>query len=159
MTRPEPLQPAYDFSPAPEPVRLLQGSAELEWRDNRCSGTADVLLQFLPSPRVILHAEIQSAPGTAFRFCFDESGDRSFSFNGQKVEGFRVKCQPHDDILELNWMPRFEPVALNDMHSKTSVVAIFHLFNFPDFRGGQHQEAAPEGCTLLPSSAAKRVSI
>ncbi|MEA9481248.1 hypothetical protein VC290_12805 [Xanthomonas campestris] len=149
MSRPEPLQPAYDFSPAPEPVRLLQGSAELEWRDNRCSGTADVLLQFLPSPRVVLHAEIQSAPGAAFRFCFDESGDRSLSFNGQKVEGFRVKCQSHDDILELNWMPRFEPVALSDMHSKTSVAAIFHLFNFPDFRGGQHQKAAPAGCALL----------
>lgn len=150
MSRPEPLQPAYDFSPAPEPVRLLQGSAELEWRDNnRCSGTADVLLQFLPSPRVILHAEIQGAPGAAFRFCFDESGDRSLSFNGQKVEGFRVKCQAHDDILELNWMPRFEPVALSDMHSKTSVAAIFHLFNFPDFRGGQHQKAAPAGCALL----------
>jgi hypothetical protein len=149
MSRPEPLQPAYDFSPAPEPVRLLQGSAELEWWDNTCSGTADVLLQFLPSPRVILHAEIQSAPGAAFRFCFDESGDRSLSFNGQKVEGFRVKCQAHDDILELNWMPRFEPVALSDMHSKTSVAAIFHLFNFPDFRGGQHQKAAPAGCALL----------
>lgn len=149
MSRPEPLRPAYDFSPAPEPVCLLQGSAELEWRDNRCSGTADVLLQFLPSPRVILHAKIQGAPGAALRFCFDESGDRSLSFNGQKVEGFRVKCKAHDDILELNWMPRFEPVALSDMHSKTSVAAIFHLFNFPDFRGGQHQKAAPAGCALL----------
>lgn len=150
MNRPEPLQPAYDFSPAPEPVRLLQGPAELEWRDKSYSGNANVLLQFLPSPRVILYAKLQGATeASAFRFCFDESGDRSLSFNGQKIEGFRAKCKAHDDILELNWLPRFEPVALCDMHSKTSVVAIFHLFNFPDFRGGQYQDTAPAGCALL----------
>jgi len=35
------------------------------------------------------------------------------------------------------------------MQSKTSVAAIFHLFNFPYFWGGQHQKAAPAGCALL----------
>jgi len=69
MNRPEPLQPAYDFSPAPEPVRLLHGSAELEWRDKSYSGNADVLLQFLPSPRVTLHASLQGVTEVeAFRF-------------------------------------------------------------------------------------------
>lgn len=150
MNRPEPLQSAYDFSPAPEPVRLLHGSAELEWRDKSYSGNADVLLQFLPSPRVTLHASLQGATeAEAFRFCFDESGNRSLSFNGQKIEGFLVKSKAHDAILELNWMPQFEPVELCDMQSKTSVAAIFHLFNFPDFRGGQHQKSAPAGCALL----------
>lgn len=150
MNQVGPLQPAYDFSPAPKPVRLLQGTAELEWRDKSYSGNADVLLQFLPSPRVTLHASLRGATeADAFRFCFDESEDQSLSFNGQKVEGFRVKSNAHDAILELHWMPRFEPLALSDMHSKTSVAAIFHLFNFPDFRGGQHQTSAPAGCALL----------
>jgi len=133
----------------------------LEWRDKIYSGNANVLLQFLPSPRVILHAKLQGATkASAFRFCFDESGDRSLSFNGQKIEGFRAKCKAYDDILELNWMPRFEPVALSDMHSKTSVAATFHLFNFPDFRGGQHQKAAPAGCALLVLESEKwRISL
>ncbi|MGB3424769.1 MAG: hypothetical protein WBF84_01720 [Castellaniella sp.] len=150
MNRPEPLQPAYDFSPVPEPVRLLRGPAELEWRDKSYSGNADVLLQFLPRPRVTLHASFQgTTEAEAFRFCFDESGDQSLAFNGQKIEGFRVSCKAHDAILELNWMLQFEPMELCDMQSKTSVAAVFHLFNFPDFRGGQHQEAAPAGCALL----------
>lgn len=146
----EPLRPAYDFSSSSEPVCLHQGAVELKWRDKSYSGNADVLLQFLPNPRMTFHVSLQVATAAeAFHFCFDDSEGQSFSFNGQKIEGFRVKSKVHGDVLELSWMPQFEPVELYDMQSKTSVSAIFHLFNFPDFRGGQYQKSAPAGCALL----------
>lgn len=150
MSRPEPLQPAYDFSSAPEPVSLLRGAVEVGLGNDRFSGTVDLLLRFLPSPRVIFHASVQGTAESPLPFIFDDSIDPSLSFNGQRLEGFLGRWRANADTLELDWHPQSEPVALYDMQSKTSVAAILHLFNFPDFRGGQHQAtAAPTGCALL----------
>lgn len=150
MSRPEPLQPAYDFSSAPEPVSLLRGAVEVGLGNDRFAGTADLLLRFLPSPRVIFHASVQGAAESALLFVFNDPVDPSLSFNGQRVEGFYGRRKANADTLELDWHPKSEPVVLCDMQSKTSVAAILHLFNFPDFRGGQHQAtAAPAGCALL----------
>lgn len=150
MSRPEPLQPAYDFSSAPEPVSLLRGAVEVSFGNDRFAGTADLLLRFLPSPRVIFHASVQGAAESAFLLVFNDPVDPTLSFNGQRVEGFCGGRTANADILELDWHPQSEPVVLCDMRSKTSVAAILHLFNFPDFRGGQHQAtAAPAGCALL----------
>lgn len=150
MSRPEPLQPAYDFSSAPEPVSLLRGAVEVGLGNDRFAGTADLLLRFLPSPRVIFHASVQGASESALLFVFNDPVDPSLSFNGQRVEGFYGRRKANADTLELDWHPKSEPVVLCDMQSKTSVAAILHLFNFSDFRGGQHQAtAAPAGCALL----------
>lgn len=150
MSRPEPLQPAYDFSSAPEPVSLLRGAVEVGLGNDRFAGTVDLLLRFLPSPRVIFHASVQGTAESPLPFIFDDSIDPSLSFNGQRLEGFLGRWRANADTLELDWHPQSEPVALYDMQSKTSVAAILHLFNFPDFRGGQHQAtAAPTGCALL----------
>lgn len=150
MSRPEPFQPAYDFSSAPEPISLLRGAVEVGLGNDRFAGTADLLLRLLPSPRVLFHANVRGAGELAFPFIFDDSIDLSLSFNGQRIEGFRGRWRANTDTLELDWHPQSEPVALYDMQSKTSVAAILHLFNFPDFRGGQHQAtAAPAGCGLL----------
>jgi hypothetical protein len=150
MSRPEPLQPAYDFSSAPEAVSLLRGAVEVGLGNDRFAGTADLLLRFLPSPRVIFHASVQGAAESALVFAFDDSVEPSLSFNGQKIQGFHGRWSASADTWELDWHPQFEPVVLCDMQSKTSVAAILHLFNFPNFRGGQHQAtAAPAGCALL----------
>lgn len=152
MNRPEPLQLAYDFSSAPEPVRLFEGTAEVGFGDDSFSGTADLLLRFLPSPRVVFHASVQGRAGESrFPLFFYTSDEPSyFLFNGYKIEGFRGKWSANSDILALDWHPKSDPVVLCDMQSKTSVAAILHIFNFPDFQGGQHQAtAAPAGCALL----------
>lgn len=150
MSRPEPLQPAYDFASAPEPVTLLRGAVEVGLGNDTFAGTADLLLRFLPSPRVIFHASVQASKQSALLFVLNGPVDPLFSFNGQRVEGFCGRSKANADALELNWHPQSEPVVLCDMQSKTSVEAILHLFNFPDFRGGQHQAtAAPAGCALL----------
>ena len=150
MSHPEPLQPTYDFSSAPEPARLLQGTVEVSLGNDKFSGTADLLLRFLPGPRVIFHASVQGTAESELPFFFDTPDDPSLSFNGQRIEGFRGRWRANADTLELDWHPQSEPVALCDMQSKTSVAAILHLFNFPDFRDGQHQAtAAPAGCALL----------
>jgi hypothetical protein len=150
MSRPEPLQPAYDFSSAPEPVSLLRGAVEVGWGNDRFAGTADLLLRFLPSPRVIFHASVQGTAESVLLFFFNDPVDPSLSFNGQKVEGFCGRRKTNADTLELDWHPQSEPVVLGDMQSKTSATAILHLFNFPDFRGGQYQAtAAPAKCALL----------
>lgn len=75
---------------------------------------------------------------------------RSLVFNGQEIKGFATKGKMSDNQLELNWTAQSEPITSGDMHSKTSAAAIFHLFNFPDFRGGQYQAiAAPATCKLM----------
>lgn len=150
MSRPEPLLPAYDFSSAPEPVSLLRGAVEVGLGNDRFSGTADLLLKFLPRPRVVVHASVQGTSHSRLPFFFDTPDDPSLSFNGQSIEGFRGRWKANADTLDLDWHPQCEPVVLCDMQSKTSVAAILHLFNFPDFRGGQHQAtAAPAGCAVL----------
>ncbi|MDR5171088.1 hypothetical protein IHQ56_04565 [Methylobacillus flagellatus] len=149
MSRPAPVQPAYDFSSASDPVVLLRGAAEVCIRDDHFFGEAELLLRFAPAPRVIFHAKTPMTGGQEFPFFFDNSIEPSFSFNGQKIDGFLGGWKANADALELDWHPESEPVVLCDMQSKTSVAAIFHLFNFPDFRGGLHQEVAPLGCALL----------
>lgn len=153
MSRPEPLRPVYDFSSAPNPVVLLRGRAEVRIRDDLFSGEAELVLRFSPAPRLVFHVQ---APVTGVEkvlqkllLLHDYSLEPSFSFNGQKIVGFNGRWKTNADALDLDWHPESEPVALCDMDSKTSVAAIFHLFNFPDFRGGLHQDAAPSGCALL----------
>lgn len=151
MSRPEPLQPEYDFSVTPEPVCLLRGKAEVGFGDDRLSGTADLLLKFLPRPRLVFHASAESTPASAFPIFFRATDDpSSFLFNGQRIEGFRGKWTANTDTLVLDWHPGSEPLALCDMRARTSTAAILHLFNFPEFIGGQHQAtAAPDACAVL----------
>lgn len=150
MNRPAPLQPAFDFASAPAPVSLLQGTAELDWGGGKYSGSAEVLLRFLPSPQVIIHATVQRIEASARHFFLDDSDIRSFALNGQVVEGFRTKWRANAEGFELDWCPSSEPMVFRDMASQTSVSARLHLFNFPDFRGGQHQaSSAPAGCSLM----------
>lgn len=152
MSRPEPLQPAYDFSSAPEPVSLLKGVVEVDLGNGRLAGTADLLLRFLPSSHMILHASVPGAAELVPLFFFNEPANLSLSFNGQRIEGFcgRRSLNVNADSLELDWHPKSEPVVLGNTQSKTSVAAILHLFNLRDFRGGQHQAtAAPPGCAMV----------
>lgn len=151
MSRPEPLKPAYNFTSASRPVILTQGTVEVSLDGSVYPGTADLLLQFIPNPRLIFHASVQGGTRSPLAFAFNESVDESLSFNGYVVDGFSEARRAHMNAVtwELNWRPKLEPVVLCDMQSKNSVSAIFHLFNFPDFHGGQYQHTAPAGCPLL----------
>lgn len=150
MNRPEPLQPAYDFSSAPEPVSLLQRTAEVGFNNYKFSGTADLQLRFLPSPCLVFHAHVQGKREGGRPLFWNPPKDISFSFNRQRIEGFHGKHESDAEAEKLDWHSEFEPVELDGMHPETSVAAILHLFNFPNFRGGQHQAtAAPAGCALL----------
>lgn len=150
MNRPEPLRPAYDFSAVPEPVSLLRGAAEVNLGTDQLRGTAEVLLRFLPSPQMVVHASVQGAAKSLLSLALKDPVNPSLLFNGQRIEGFRGRYKASSHSLELDWHPQYEPLALCDMQPKTSVVMILHLFNFPDFRGGQHQAtAAPAGCAVL----------
>ncbi|AWB34730.1 hypothetical protein DBV39_14490 [Orrella marina] len=143
--------PAYDFSSAPETVVLMRGQAEIGLDNEKFAGTADLLLRFQPRQRLIFNAKSQASTRAAFHFLFPDQFRTSLSFNGHEIEGFYgpFKSNSGSGIIELDWHPKSEPVMLSDMQSKTSVSAILHLFNFPEFRGGQHQAAAPSGCQIL----------
>lgn len=157
MNRPEPLRPIYSFTAAAEHVILSQGAVEVSLDGNVYSGTADLLLQFMPNPRLIFHASVQGGKGSPFAFAFNEPADGSLSFNGQLVSGFSGARRANLAAVtwELDWHPEFEPVVLCDMQSKTSVSAVFHLFNFPEFHGGQYQDSAPAACSLLVLTSAE----
>ena len=150
MSRPEPLQPVYDFSSAPEPVSLLQGTADVNLGNDRASEAASLMLRFLPGPHLIFQASVKGTAELELPFLFETPDNLSLSFNGQEIEGFCGRWKANFETFDFDWVPQSEPVALCDMESKISVAAILHLFNFPDFRGGQHQAtAAPAGCALL----------
>jgi hypothetical protein len=150
MNRPAALQPAFDFASAPDPVSLLQGTAVLDLAGDEQSGPAEVLLRFLPSPRIIIHAIVQGTEESARHWFLNDPDIRSFALNGQAIEGFLTTWRANAEGLELDWCPSSEPIVFGDMASQTSVAALFHLFNFPDFRGGQHQASnAPAGCSLM----------
>jgi hypothetical protein len=151
MNRPKPMLPMYDFSSTPESVNLLKGAVEVCLDSNCLTGTAELQLQFLPTPRLVFHANLQGKTSPPFIFAINDSVESSLSFNGQIIKGFYGyhSSDLSSDTWKLDWYPEFEPVTLSIMHTKNSVAAIFHLFNFPDFHGGQHQDTAPAACSLL----------
>ena len=158
MSRPEPLQPVYDFSSAPEPVSLLQGTADVNLGNDRASEAASLMLRFLPGPHLIFQASVKGTAELELPFLFETPDNLSLSFNGQEIEGFCGRWKANFETFDFDWVPQSEPVALCDMESKISVAAILHLFNFPDFRGGQHQATAapagraPGGALRLPGA-------
>ncbi|MGG4605064.1 hypothetical protein ACLPHM_09770 [Paenalcaligenes sp. Me131] len=151
MSRPQPLMSVYNFTSAQEPVILSKGTVEVSLDGTVYRGTADLLLPLIPSPRLIFHASLQGGEISPLVFAFKETTESSFSFSGLGIEGFcgARKVGENFENWELDWHPKFEPLVLCDMQSKNSVSAIFHLFNFPDFNGGQYQDAAPAGCAQL----------
>lgn len=150
MNRPVPLQPAFDFASAPDSVSLLQGTAVLDLGVEKHSGSAEVVLQFLPRPRVIIHVTVHGTEESTRHWFLGDLDIRSFALNGQVVEGFCTRWRADAEGLKLDWCPSSEPMVFRDMASRTSVSALLHLFNFPDFRGGQHQaSSAPAGCSLM----------
>ena len=151
MSSPEPLQPVYDFSVAPEPVSLFHGSAELDLGGERLlSGEGEVLLQFLPRPSVIIKAMFQESDSARVEdLLFSESDTPSFALSGQQIKGFWTKRGMNADGMYVIWDSRLESKVFGDTQANTAVAAISHLFNFPDFHAGQQQADAPAGCRRL----------
>lgn len=148
MNRLESLPPAFDFSAAPDPVRLFQGNATLVWQDHTHAGEADVLLRFLPTPRVVIQARFQMPSDVALSMAWNDSFDPAFALDGQRIDGFGGKRRTDGDCLELAWNPGREPLERGDAQSGELVCVVSHLFNFPDFRGGRH--AASKAGTVPP---------
>lgn len=149
MSRPEPLRPMYDFSSAPDAVSLLHGEVEVVLDEDKYCGRGDLVLSFIPSPRIVFRADALGSSDSVDHFFSEVPDDSSFSFDGRLIEGFPGQWSRNPGRLRLDWHSTTEPVALCDLSPRNSVWALFHVFNFPDFRGGQHQDTAPAGCSLL----------
>ena len=147
MNHLEALHPAFDFSVAPEPVRLAQGCMML---DGMKDGHGEVLLQFLPRPRILMRGKFNNVAEKSLVWeGWDEVG-KFVSWNGENIEGFPAGWRANLSGLEWLWGIKKLPLNVGDMQAKTTIAAIGHIFNFPDFRGGQYQEvAAPDGRALL----------
>lgn len=151
MSRAEPLKPMYDFSSAPEVTRLFRGELTLFWEGGSQASLAEVLLKFIPVPQISIESGVSGLPALPLNLLLNHRPGITYSLDGQEMQGL-VKSFNFDfgSCARLHLIPSAEPFQVHgDMQSMTSVAAIFHLFNFPDFRGGQHQEAAPAGCALL----------
>lgn len=163
MSRPDPLQPAYDFSASPEPVHLMVGTTNVAFRDTTFSLQTDLLLKFRPNPRLLFHTSSQGAANPALLLLANDRNDPSLFFNEVEIKGF-VGMHMLDidtDTVVMDWYPKSEPVMLSDMSAKTSVLAILHIFNFPAFfRRGTPHVNEPSGCTMLVLEADEwRISI
>lgn len=151
MGRSNPLWPVYDFSSIPSSISLLKGDIEMGEGDSVFTGHGQLILQFLPSSRLTLRANVHGEM-TSFMafFALKESKDLWLSFRGQGIKGFYGNSRADSQNLELDWIPQTEPVTLSNMRPKTTASAIMHLFNFPNFRGGLFQELlGPVGRALL----------
>ncbi len=143
------MQPMHDFSAMPEKVGLFQGDIEFRRGDKSRTGTGEVQLRSLPSPRVIVNAKLEGTLFDSMEISFSGSDDGMLSLNGKLIEGFLVRSWSKADGIELEWTSCREPFFIGDMQAKTTVAVVLHLFNFPDFLRGQHQDIAPAGCVLL----------
>lgn len=151
MSRLEPLQPAFDFSTAPQSVSLFVGNTELDLGDERrCVGTGAVLLQFLPKPRVVILARFSDSCHFPIDWVFNDTSEKSLFLNEKSIAGFSGRRRVSTDGAVLEWIPSTLPLNMGDMAIETTAVAIAHVFNFPDFMGGKCQgTGAPEGRSLL----------
>lgn len=152
MSTVEPLQPLFDFSSAPDPVSLYSGTAVLRQDKHSETGTGEVQLHFLPTPRIKIIGNFQR-PSVALQSIAGAEKSSCFLLDGQEIEGWTIQRKLNfvaPGALEIHWSPRFEPLCMkDDVHAKAAVALVFHLFNFPDFRAGQHQSDAAPGCGLL----------
>ena len=141
------LKPAFDFSVAPQPVGLAQGHMALgSLQDEQ----GEVLLQLLPKPQIVMKAKFKSTSEGFLEWGWESETKPEFFWNGKRIEGFSAGWRQDASGFEWYWAPSFLPLDVGDMQAQTTVAAVAHIFNFPDFRGGQHQEsAAPEGRALL----------
>lgn len=149
MERPEPIKAAYEFAIAPEQTILLKGSAGLKLGGEHCIGDGEVTLRFLPVPRLIFHGKFQSVNASLREFKLSTDDVYSFSLNAKRIDGFLSSTKVDSEGFSLDWLSFDEPVCLGDMEARATVAVISHLFNFPDFHGGQHQSTAPAGCPVL----------
>lgn len=150
MTTSDSLQPQFDFSIAPTPTRLYSCTATVLWKNVSATGAAEVLLHFLPSPRIQLQAKLTEPADQLLRMFFgslEERSELSFFLDGNQINGWRAQSRIDGSALDISWAPAEEPLRhAVDMQAKTTVGAIFHLFNFCDFRGGRSGPvAAPVG--------------
>lgn len=67
---------------------------------------------------------------------FEERSELSFFLDGNQINGWRAQSRIDGSALDIRWAPTEKPLRhAVDMQAKTTVGAIFHLFNFCDFRG------------------------
>jgi len=161
VSRPEPVQPYFDFSAAPSPTRLFDGKAKLLLKGNEYTGTGEVRLRFLPTPRVTIDARVEVPLDGSMLLVFGENEGLEFHLEGQRIEGSCGRCDAEDGTLKQAWHPAFEPLEWGDSRAADLAFVVSHLFNFPDFRGGRSPPAeTPNGCRqLLLRSCGWRISI
>ncbi len=146
-----PIQPLYDFSNPQEPVCLLQADAELETSQGQHAGTAQLLLQLQPMPHIFFRGIFSNMPDaldTSLLFWHKEF-IQSFRFDGMEIDGFPDQENAGNEKVQLNWIPKISFIEIDYKGDKTTTAAIAHLFNFPNFSGGAHQDNAPEGCNIM----------
>lgn len=150
MSRPKPLQPLFDFSAVPGSVQLCKGNVEVSRKGHTLAGDGNVLLRFVPDPRIVINVRLKAELDIGMSWSFCESSELDLQLNGQKVEGFRGKFEADESGLDMDWHPRSLPLEVGDQCAKQLSCVISHIFNFPDFRGPQHPlEKVPLGCSLL----------
>lgn len=161
MSNPEALEPAFDFSSAPESARLFHGVVELSRKGATHTTAGDVLLRFVPNPRVVIRSSFEMSPDTAFSWCFCDSSELSFRLDGRAIGGWRGPYKAENSRFDLDWNPDHEPIEIGDEQSDRLLSVVSHLFNFPDFMGGQHRPGRlPADCrSLVLVSAGWRVTI
>jgi hypothetical protein len=144
------VQPCFDFSATPSPTRLFKGKVKLVWKGSEYQGGGEVLLQFLPTPRVVIDARVEAPFDFSMLWTFGEPDDLEFYLEGRRIEGFSGRRSAGDGILSLAWNPQIQPLEWGDSKAAVLAVVVSHLFNFPDFkRGGSPIAEVPEGCKQL----------
>src|SRR5690625_2311511 len=139
MSRKSSLAPVYDFYLSPEEVPLDKGEVVIELGKIRTYGYGHLSLRLFPSPRLTISTQVENKEEIAYSF-ISPNPPLLFYFKGQKIDGF---CSSIDGInssdktINFVWAPKKEALILGDIKPSNTMSAIFHIFNFLDFKGTQ----------------------
>lgn len=133
MTNAPLLKPLYDFSPNQNKIRLFRDeNITLTVGKNKYNGSADFVMQFYPQHKLffVIHSK-QFPQSNSFQYLHPNL-ESHIIFLNCKIKGFCGTYKTIDGVYELDWHPENRPVELGNIHSKQTVYALFHLFNFPN---------------------------
>lgn len=130
------FKPAIDFPTSSDSVLLYNGESSYSVQNETMNGTAEVRLDFIPSPRTHIYGTYNQVSAKGIFESILGSHDSSIlQLSGHKVPGFKVggEGSSTDNTLHIKWAPSSEPFQCEGTDKTQVSEVVFHLFNFPEF--------------------------
>ena len=134
--------PVYTTPEPNDPVCLAKEPVELGIGGTTCTGDGEVLLRLVPDTRIEIDVRVADGWDLAPELLrLDDDGNYvRFPSRGMSVDAM---CSVPGDVIRMT--PKTDPVTFQRPKSGGIAEVIFHVFNFPDFRGRDVREVLEAG--------------